>query len=58
MLDLSAARGRELCGFKALCKDIGDAELGSCIEPVPSIAGADTSETTHILAYRTRVMRR
>jgi len=60
MLDLSmqlhAAQGRDLCGVKALWQHTGDAEVGSCNKPVPSIAGADTSETTYFLACRARVV--
>lgn len=42
--------------FKALWKHTGDAKLGSCIESVPSMGGADTSEMTCFLACRAKVV--
>lgn len=56
MLDLPAAQGKDFCCLKALWKHTGDAKLRSCVEPVASMAGTDTSQKTSFPSCRGRVM--
>lgn len=51
-----SSSGKGTMFFKALWKHTGDAKLGSCIESVPSMGGADTSEMTCFLACRAKVV--